>query len=119
MQPEVSVVIVTWNGRQHLDICLAAIAAQQGVATETIIVDNGSTDGTAELIRSGYPWVKLVALAENRGFAGGNNAGAREARGRFVAFLNNDTSADPGWLRALLAGIDELGLRRTRRLAWC
>ena len=54
-----------------------------------------------------YPWVQLVALAENRGFAGGNNAGAREARGRFVAFLNNDTSPDPGWLRALLAGIDE------------
>jgi hypothetical protein len=107
VQPDVSVVIVTWNGRQHLDICLAAVAAQQGVATETIIVDNGSTDGTAELIRSGYPWVKLVALAENRGFAGGNNAGAREARGRFVAFLNNDTSPDPGWLRALLAGIDE------------
>ena len=107
MQPDVSVVIVTWNGRQHLDICLAAVAAQQGVATETIIVDNGSTDGTAELIRSGYPWVKLVALAENCGFAGGNNAGAREARGRFVAFLNNDTSPDPGWLRALLAGIDE------------
>jgi GT2 family glycosyltransferase len=51
--------------------------------------------------------VKLVALTENRGFAGGNNAGVREARGRFVAFLNNDTSAEPQWLRALMSGVDE------------
>jgi GT2 family glycosyltransferase len=101
----VSVVIVTWNGRQHLDICLAAVAAQQGVATETIIVDNGSTDGTAELIRSGYPWVNWSPSREPR-LCRRNNAGAREARGRFVAFLNNDTSRI-GWLRALLAGIDE------------
>ena len=82
VQPDVSVVIVTWNGRQHLDTCLAAVAAQQGVATETILVDNGSTDGTAEFVRDrDFPWVRLVALAENRGFAGGNNAGvARSAR---------------------------------------
>jgi hypothetical protein len=83
------------------------VAAQAGVATETIVVDNGSTDGTAGLLRARYPWVRLVALPENRGFAGGNNAGVREARGRYVALLNNDTSADPGWLRALLGGIDE------------
>jgi GT2 family glycosyltransferase len=48
-----------------------------------------------------------VALPENRGFAGGNNAGVREARGRFVALLNNDAVPEPGWLKALLAGIDE------------
>jgi GT2 family glycosyltransferase len=105
--PDISVVIVTWNGRQHLDRCLSTVAAQLDVRTETIVVDNASTDGTAEYLRSRYPWVKLVALSENRGFAGGNNAGVREAAGRFVAFLNNDTAADPGWLRALRAGIDE------------
>jgi len=58
-------------------------------------------------VRARYPSVKLVALTENRGFAGGNNAGVREARGRFVAFLNNDTSAEPQWLRALMSGVDE------------
>jgi GT2 family glycosyltransferase len=105
--PDVSVVIVTWNGRQHLETCLSAVEAQQDVSVETILVDNGSTDGTAEHVRTRYPWVKLVTLAENRGFAGGNNAGVREARGRFVAFLNNDTSADPRWLRALMSGVDE------------
>lgn len=105
--PDVSIVIVTWNGRQHLDACLSAVAAQEGVSAETILVDNASSDGTLEHVRSRFPWVRTVALDRNRGFAGGNNAGAREARGRYLAFLNNDTVADSGWLRALLAGLDE------------
>src|SRR6266850_5396130 len=107
VQPDVSIVIVTWNGRSYLDACLAAVAAQTAVNAETIVVDNGSTDGTAEFVRSQFPWARIVRLEENRGFAGGNNAGVREARGRYVALLNNDTVADPGWLRALLRGVDE------------
>ena len=83
------------------------MAAQDGVDFETILVDNGSTDDTVAFVRERYPWVRIVALDENRGFAGGNNAGVREARGRYVALLNNDTRAHPGWLRALLDGIDE------------
>ena len=106
MPPDVSIVVVTWNGRQYLDDCLRAIAAQQDVSAETILVDNASTDGTAEYVRAAFPWVRILRLAENRGFAGGNNAGAREATGTFLAILNNDTSADPGWLRALRAGVD-------------
>lgn len=107
MPPDVSIVIVSWNGRPHLETCLAGVAAQTGVATETILVDNGSTDGTAEFVRGRFPWVTLVRLPENVGFAGGNNAGVRRARGRYVAFLNNDTAADPGWLHALRRGVDE------------
>jgi hypothetical protein len=103
----VSIVIVTWNGRQYLEACLTAVAAQKGVEAETILVDNGSTDGTVDFVRARFPWVRVIALGENRGFAGGNNAGVREARGRFVALLNNDTVADAGWLRALRGGIDE------------
>lgn len=103
---DISVIIVTWNGRQYLDACLAAVAAQEDVAAETIVVDNASTDGTAGYLRERYPWVRVVALPENRGFAGGNNAGVREARGRLVALLNNDTVPERGWLRALRRGID-------------
>ena len=106
MSPEVSVVIVSWNGRRYLEPCLAAAVAQQGIDAEVILVDNASTDGTAEVVRARFPQVRLVALTGNRGFAGGSNAGARVAQGRFIAFLNNDTVPEPRWLRALRDGID-------------
>jgi GT2 family glycosyltransferase len=105
--PDVSIIIVTWNGRHHLDQCLGAVASQQGVSAETVLVDNASIDGSVDYVRAKYPWVRIVQLAENRGFAGGNNAGVQAARGRYVALLNNDTIADPGWLAALRAGLDE------------
>jgi GT2 family glycosyltransferase len=104
---DVSIIVLNWNGRQHLEMCLTAVAAQQGVSCETILVDNGSTDGSLDLVRERFPLVRVVPLSDNRGFAGGNNAGVREARGRYVAFLNNDTEAEPTWLRALLGGVDE------------
>ncbi|MBI4886426.1 MAG: glycosyltransferase family 2 protein [Acidobacteria bacterium] len=107
MSPEVSIVIVTWNGRRHLETCLPAATAQEGIATEVIVVDNGSTDGSAAFVRDRFPGVRLLALGENRGFAGGSNAGARDARGEFLAFLNNDAIPDSTWLRALRSGIDE------------
>ena len=106
MSPEISVVVVTWNGRRYVEPCLAALAAQREVDAEVIVVDNASTDGTAELVRERFPRVRIVGLQQNRGFAGGNNAGAREARGAFVAFLNNDTVPDAGWLGSLRRGID-------------
>ncbi|MBI3048983.1 MAG: glycosyltransferase family 2 protein [Acidobacteria bacterium] len=106
MLPEVSVVVATWNGREYLQPCLEAVAVQEGIDAEIILVDNASTDGTVDFVRARFPRVRIVALRENCGFAGGNNAGAREARGRFVAFLNNDTIPDPRWLRTLRDGID-------------
>ena len=107
MTPDISIVIVTWNGRAFLDACLTGVAGQEGVDAETILVDNASTDGTVDFVRERFPWVRIVALPTNLGFTGGNNAGARDARGRFLAFLNNDTIPDSGWLRALRAGVDE------------
>jgi GT2 family glycosyltransferase len=107
--PDTSVIVVNWNGRHHLQACLDALAAQQGVDFETLVVDNGSSDGSAEFVRAQFPAVRVVALADNQGFAGGNNAGARQARGRHLVFLNNDTVVETGWLAALRRGADEPG----------
>jgi N-acetylglucosaminyl-diphospho-decaprenol L-rhamnosyltransferase len=106
---DTSVIVINWNGRQYLQACLEALAAQQGVEFEALLVDNGSSDGSADFVRARFPAVRLVALAENLGFAAGNNAGAREARGRYLVFLNNDTVVEPGWLQALRRGVEEPG----------
>ena len=105
MPPEISVVIVSWNGRQYLGPCLDALRLQRGVDFEIILVDNASTDGTSDFVRAHYPDVRIVTLSQNRGFAGGNNAGAREARGRWLAFLNNDTAPERDWLARLHGGV--------------
>ena len=100
--PLFSVIILNWNGRHLLEECLSSIGSQTFRDFETILVDNGSTDGSVDWVKE--PWaesVSLVALPSNLGFAGGNNAGIRLARGRYVILLNNDTAVDPGWLAAM------------------
>lgn len=97
-----SVIIPNWNGRRFLATCLDALARQTYPAIETIIVDNASTDGSQEFIQTAYPWVKLIALSENRGFTGACNAGLQAAAGEFLALLNNDTEVDPRWAEAVV-----------------
>ena len=107
----VSVAIVSWNGRQHLETCLATLAEQDdpGIDFEVLVLDNGSTDGTAEWMRGEvlprHPRVRLVASPVNLGFCAGNNRLVAEARGDAVAFLNNDTRPRRGWLKALVAAL--------------
>jgi GT2 family glycosyltransferase len=100
--PLVSVVIPTWNGRHHLDTCLGALGRQGFGDFETIVVDNASTDGSADFITATYPAVRILELPTNRGFAGAANAGMRASRGEYVALLNNDTEAEPAWVGALV-----------------
>jgi len=100
--PLVSVVIVNWNGKHLLGECLDSLLAQQAGDIEIIVVDNGSQDGSREYIQAHYGSVRLVSLPDNRGFAGGNNAGIQIASGRYIALLNNDTRVDPAWLANLL-----------------
>lgn len=99
----VSVVIVNYNGRHHLEYCLPALAETRGVDFETIVVDNGSDDGSAEFVAEKHPEVKIVALGENTGFGRANQSGVDTASGELIAFLNNDTIVDSDWLLELLA----------------
>ncbi len=104
--PLFSVIVLNWNGKVHLEACLASLARQIFREFETIVVDNGSTDGSV-------PWlqtqrrreIRVIALPANQGFAGGNNAGIARARGDYVVLLNNDTETDPAWLLALSEAI--------------
>ena len=102
--PDVSVCIVNWNCRELLRACLASLHQQeQGVRIETIVVDNASSDGAADMVAAEFPEVILIRNAENRGFSRGNNQAAARATGRFLFFLNNDTWVPPGTLARLAA----------------
>jgi len=104
----VSVIIVNYNGRHHLGQCLAALKRQTLPRNqwEVILVDNGSRDGSVELVRRDFPEVHVISLARNTGFAAGNNIGFKRARGRLIALLNNDTAAEPRWLEEMAAAAE-------------
>lgn len=89
--PVLSILIVNFNGKHFLHECLMSIQEHVGIPYEIILVDNASADGSAEYVRQAYPDVRLIVSQTNLGFTGGNNLGARAARGRYLLLLNNDT----------------------------
>ncbi|MBZ5498517.1 MAG: glycosyltransferase family 2 protein [Acidobacteriia bacterium] len=115
----VSVIVVNWNGLAYLGECLDSIEGQSYLATELLVIDNGSTDGSRPWLqaRCGEKW-RLIELASNLGFAGGVNAGIRASQGEFVALLNNDAVADSNWLANLAACMEnpEVGMAASKIL---
>ena len=120
--PLVSVIVVNWNGLDYLPGCLDSLAAQSYPTLETIVVDNGSTDGSVEYLRSRRSdRLQLLEQPGNLGFAGGNNVGIRTSKGAYVALLNNDAEADPGWVEALVAAAESdpaIGMCASRIYVW-
>lgn len=107
MKPAISVIIINWNGKQHLLECLSSLAKQTFKNFETILVDNGSTDGSVEFIKDNFPNIKLIKLKQNEGFCKGNNIGFQNTSGEFIALLNNDTKVDKHWLQELFNAIEK------------
>jgi len=101
-----TVVIPNWNGRDLLEKYIpSVIAALAGnPANEILVVDNGSTDGSADLLRERFPEVNVLVLPENLGFGGGSNAGFRAAKNDIVVLLNSDMRVAPDFLPPLLEG---------------
>ncbi|HEX3995420.1 MAG TPA: glycosyltransferase family 2 protein, partial [Acetobacteraceae bacterium] len=116
----VTVIVVNWNRRELLRACLDSLCRQTGVPFEIIVVDNGSNDGSAEMAEREFG-CRVIRNRENRGFCAANNQGIAAAAGEFIALLNNDAEAEPGWLPALCLACDrapDVGMAASKILVW-
>lgn len=105
--PDLSILVVNWNVRDLLRRCLQSILANlPACQLEIIVVDNGSTDGSVEMVRTEFPQVHLIANPDNRGFPVANNQGLAVARGRYVLLLNPDTEVVGNALETMVAFAD-------------
>jgi len=105
--PKISVIVVNWNGKHFLGECLSALRRQSFRDFETVLVDNGSEDGSVEYVRTHFSEANALALPDNRGFTGGNIAGYGQTSGELVVLLNNDTEAHPDWLAEIYRASQE------------
>lgn len=107
MNSHVAIVIANWNGKKMLEQTLRALSAQTVPADRVIVVDNGSTDGSLELLTTDFSWVQVIPLPENTGYAYANNKGISEALRdpaiQFIITLNNDTTVDARYIEEMLA----------------
>jgi len=121
----ISVIVVNWNRRDLLRACLLSLRRQQiNQPFEVVVVDNGSNDGSADMVASEWgddPLVRIVLNRQNRGFCAANNQGFATSDTEFVALLNNDAEAEPGWLNALLSAFEhgpDIGMAASKILVY-
>ena len=122
---KVSVIVLNWNGMPYVEECVEGILSQSFRDFELIVVDNGSTDGSADLLREQLrDRAILVENGENLGYAAGNNRGIAVANGEWIALLNNDAVADRYWLQRLMEAVekydknDRLGMAASKILLY-
>jgi len=102
VKPQISIVITNWNGKSVLKDCLTSLNKQSYKNFETIVIENGSKDGSTDMVKKEFPKVILIANKENKGFCGGMNQGVRKAKAKFVFLLNNDTELDKNCIKNLV-----------------
>lgn len=105
--PLVSVIIVNYNGKMLLKQCLPSLLQTDYPSCEIIVVDNSSVDGSTKFVRENFPTVKVVQLNKNYGYTGAVNFGAKYAKGKLLAILNNDITVERTWLKELVKVILE------------
>lgn len=104
---DLSIIIVSWNVRDRLRDCLSRIfSSRNDFDFEVFVVDNNSADGTAEMVRQNFPQVRLIANADNLGFAKANNQAFRQSSGRYILLLNPDTLPDENTFDGLVRWLD-------------
>ena len=116
---KVSVVVPNWNGMRFVGMCLDSLAKLDFLDYEVIVVDNGSTDGSREMIEEQYPEVRLLKLPDNMGFAIACNEGIKASNAEYIVLLNNDIEVTPDWLRELYEGMErhpECGMGTTKMM---
>lgn len=100
---ETSVIVLNYNGKRFLKTCLLSVLKQDYKNYEVILVDNNSSDGSADYVKKYFKKVRVLKLKENLGFTGGNNEGAKFAKAtKYLVFLNNDTKVEKNWLKELV-----------------
>lgn len=107
MNPLISIIILNCNGMRFLATCLNSLRKQIYKNFEIILIDNGSTDGSVEFVKSNFSEIKIIENKENFGFAKANNQGLEIARGGYIATLNNDTIVDENWLKGLIEATEK------------
>jgi len=107
MKPKVSIVILNWNGKKHLEKCLLSIKKVSYSPLEVIVVDNASSDGSSEMVKKDFPEALLVVNKKNLGYSGGNNIGIRKSTGDYIFILNNDTEVSKDFLDPLVLAFEK------------
>lgn len=102
-----SVIIVNYNGGTDVAQCIRSLESDPYRSYEIILLDNASTDGSAEQVAHMFPDVRIIESSHNLGFGAGNNLAAQHANGEYLAFLNPDTCVAPGWLDPLITALED------------
>ena len=101
-KPSVDIIVVNWNGIDHLQVCLSALLNQTYKNINIIFVDNGSTDESIKFVKESFPSITILAFDKNNGFCKANNYAMENSQSEFIALINNDTEADPQWISSAI-----------------